>query len=697
MITNIPCAPAILLLLDEDESEDERKDAVAQHAYTNAVRDVLHTISLLESEKSRSLPPGPGNLSRELRRQQQMQNTALVRTVNDECSRERSNAGNTKSSLFPQVLGCGTLLGTSLRQITPNSRSFTSNKSRKAISISTDDFLDLADELERLNENLTRIGSSTGEEESKFLAVDAFDIHAVDDEKGKALKAKVQEAKVHFDGKDYGLCVKILTELTEVTAVERLNPYIFQNIAACYYCLEEWDRAVHATQRALHLNSSVDVGYRRLFRLFLITDRSQEAKDLVEVHKRKSYWSGEVSAMKAYTNYRSLYESHLYSFCMRELEALLCIIPCSAFETLKVQLLSLDSTADAVHYANERLQFYPKSVDLMYWRSELRFRLAFSSSTLKQVLQEFNVAAAETMDIRFRNGIKSVLQSMEVMKKVEEMLSQSTGGGCTYNPIWKELISFCTSELKSSYPRHDGLLQCLFAARCRAHLHEKNWYLALDDVSKALHYAEEGTSKGELFFLRALCEAQLQRWHDAVTDAEKASKILRTTAAEHQLKQLREQLRQYKERLKNKKESQFQFQEEKGFGRESTSQQKFRHSDSNHFSKKSSPSSLSDSDGESGTKKRSDESSKSNQNGKYSEQFSPKQVSPAHHLKNAFKVLFCTPTQDETEVKKAYRVLALKWHPDKWAGRDEKEKNEAEVRFKEIQNAYENIMSSLQQ
>lgn len=39
-------------------------------------------------------------------------------------------------------------------------------------------------------------------------------------------------------------------------------------------------------------------------------------------------------------------------------------------------------------------------------------------------------------------------------------------------------------------------------------------------------------------------------------------------------------------------------------------------------------------------------------------------------------------------LKKNYRTLSVKWHPDRWAGKSEKEQKEAEEKFKEISNAY---------
>jgi hypothetical protein len=40
------------------------------------------------------------------------------------------------------------------------------------------------------------------------------------------------------------------------------------------------------------------------------------------------------------------------------------------------------------------------------------------------------------------------------------------------------------------------------------------------------------------------------------------------------------------------------------------------------------------------------------------------------------------------DVKKAYRPLALKWHPDKWSGKSKEDQKAAEEKFKDIANAY---------
>lgn len=55
--------------------------------------------------------------------------------------------------------------------------------------------------------------------------------------------------------------------------------------------------------------------------------------------------------------------------------------------------------------------------------------------------------------------------------------------------------------------------------------------------------------------------------------------------------------------------------------------------------------------------------------------------------KDYYKILGVDKKATEQEIKKAYRALALKYHPDKNTGTEE-EKKEAEKKFKEISEAY---------
>ena len=54
-----------------------------------------------------------------------------------------------------------------------------------------------------------------------------------------------------------------------------------------------------------------------------------------------------------------------------------------------------------------------------------------------------------------------------------------------------------------------------------------------------------------------------------------------------------------------------------------------------------------------------------------------------------YKTLGVSKTAKDAEIKKAYRKLAKKWHPDRF--RDEKEKEKAERKFMKIAEAYETL------
>ena len=57
--------------------------------------------------------------------------------------------------------------------------------------------------------------------------------------------------------------------------------------------------------------------------------------------------------------------------------------------------------------------------------------------------------------------------------------------------------------------------------------------------------------------------------------------------------------------------------------------------------------------------------------------------------KDLYEILGVSKTASDDEIKKAYRKLAITLHPDRFANATDKEKKEAEDKFKEINKAYE--------
>ena len=58
---------------------------------------------------------------------------------------------------------------------------------------------------------------------------------------------------------------------------------------------------------------------------------------------------------------------------------------------------------------------------------------------------------------------------------------------------------------------------------------------------------------------------------------------------------------------------------------------------------------------------------------------------------NAYKILEIEKTATDEEVKKAYRTMAKKYHPDRVVTENEAIRKGAEEKFKEVQKAYETI------
>ena len=60
--------------------------------------------------------------------------------------------------------------------------------------------------------------------------------------------------------------------------------------------------------------------------------------------------------------------------------------------------------------------------------------------------------------------------------------------------------------------------------------------------------------------------------------------------------------------------------------------------------------------------------------------------------KDLYSILGVSKDVSDKDLKSAYRKLAKTWHPDKFGDKSDKEKREAEEKFKEITEAY-NVLS----
>ena len=60
-------------------------------------------------------------------------------------------------------------------------------------------------------------------------------------------------------------------------------------------------------------------------------------------------------------------------------------------------------------------------------------------------------------------------------------------------------------------------------------------------------------------------------------------------------------------------------------------------------------------------------------------------------MKDYYEILGVSKDASQEEIKKRYRTLALKMHPDRLVGKSDSEKKEVEDKFKEINDSYDFI------
>ena len=64
---------------------------------------------------------------------------------------------------------------------------------------------------------------------------------------------------------------------------------------------------------------------------------------------------------------------------------------------------------------------------------------------------------------------------------------------------------------------------------------------------------------------------------------------------------------------------------------------------------------------------------------------------PKKYTESAYRILEISPSATSTEIKKAYREMAKKYHPDKLKSKDPALIKGAQEKFQEVQKAYEAI------
>ncbi|CAG9572554.1 putative chaperone protein DNAj [Leishmania major strain Friedlin] len=510
--------------------------------------------------------------------------------------------------------------------------------------VDTNDFLKLAEALDTLADELNVNAALGGASPSlaadppakaarRNLNVDELDPLGVDGLMGVQLE-DAHEAHRLFGAKEYTAAMAAFLRVSSACLAHELTPALLNNVAVCHFVMEQWSACEAATRRVLAVDRTERYpSARRLVRVFISQGRLQEAQQAVSPHRDAIDWAAEVAAVKACTSYTNFYAAHQYSKALESLEVVLSLCPCGTLEAAKARLLSLENAAQAVSYAAQRSRAYATSTELHFCLWSLTFHSVTSVVGLDTLLADMQATPLGRSELRFRHLHTHIARCKEALAKLQVLKTARQ---------WREAATFVTQVLAEPF-LPDGLKGVMYYERARALAQQASWYATLDDTHRALSYTEAVSLRANMLLLVARCEEALGRLRDAVYHTEESLGLASNAAAVEQLRSLKA---------------------------------RWAHVQASTDAPRTTP------------RTTSKETPKPNTN---ANAFSP--VSRAS-LDVHYKTLSLPRSAGAAEVKKSYRALAIKWHPDRWCSASTEAIRTAESTFKTIQHAYEEIMKS---
>ncbi|CBZ25671.1 putative chaperone protein DNAj [Leishmania mexicana MHOM/GT/2001/U1103] len=508
--------------------------------------------------------------------------------------------------------------------------------------VDTNDFLKLAEALDTLADELNVNASLGGASPSltagppkkpvsRDLNVDELDPLGMDGLMGTQLD-DAQEAHRLFDAKEYAAAMAAFLSVSSGCLAHELTPALLNNVAACHFVMEQWSACEAITRRVLAVDATERYpSARRLVRVFISQGRLQEAQQAVSLHRDAIAWAAEVAAVKACASYTNFYAAHQYSKALESLEVVLSLCPCGTLEAAKARLLSLENAAQAVRYAAQRCRAYATSAELRFCLWSLTFHSVTSVAGLDTLLADMQATPLGKSELRYRHLRTYIARCKEAFAKLQGLRTAQQ---------WHEAATFVTQVLAEPF-LPDGLKGVMYYERARALAQQASWYAALDDTHRALSYTEAVSLRASMLLLIARCEEALGRLRDAVYHTEESLCLASNAAAVEQLRSLKAHL-----------------------AHEQTSTDAPRTTARTASKKTPKPKTTANA-------------------------FSPVSRAP---LDVHYKTLSLPRNASAAEVKKSYRALAIKWHPDRWCSASNEAIRIAESTFKTIQHAYEEIM-----
>jgi tetratricopeptide (TPR) repeat protein len=443
---------------------------------------------------------------------------------------------------------------------------------------------------------------------------------------------------------EWQAALPLWSQLIDLSAAPHMSHHLdttdalFNCRALCHFKLGNTRCALKDSQRCVEMNPNCVAAHRRIVRCHLLLLDSDSARSAFDTTRRlssaeSSSLSFEDDCIRTLSELMAARERRQPAIALRYATRLCELLHEAPFEEIRVELLVQLSPRDALDDAERLAEEFSMSSALWYWRGHLQFQLAASSDDLESA-QTSLLRAVSLSGIQGHAKAKHELQRL------------------------RSFDSRCTIA--------QGFIKT------------KRWRQALPEIESALTLPSIGTSlRAFLLSLRAQCNFSLQRYGECIVDcgvviahlprAEAEFRLLRAEsyvvlqqldlalrdvlAARHLAPQLA-RAEVLEERIKELIQ--------RGGG--------------------ASPPDDDDSDASNTCR------SRSAREGSTFPQPSPRL--PRCPTAPFYDTLGVRCDVSPSCISKAYRSLALRWHPDKWAGADPSEIRFAEERFKRINEAY---------
>jgi len=438
-----------------------------------------------------------------------------------------------------------------------------------------------------------------------------------------------QKGNELFKAKNY---TEAIEQYTSAINLDPNEPSYFANRAACYLGLKKFNLCIADCQQTINKKADFVKAWRRKALAHFSLGDMKEAKQAYEqAMKLDSSDSSLKDELKQVTRVEYLagevlanIERGEYRQALNNITSIEKINPDQI--DAKIKKIEVLSMLGENKQAIQLCQDYSRDLGTnssFLYAKGLALAYSGKSENAKKVWQE---ALRMDPDNKIcKQAIKKVNRQDEAKQKGNEKLKAGS---------YQEALNFYNEGLEVD-PHNPSMISQILNNRALIKMKQKNYSSALEDCSKAI---QRNPKYARAYLRRGDIKKEMGNSSDAVADFKKAHELDPELGADQR----------YASQQKRQQQSQ-------GFS-----------SGGNPFGGAGGFSGFNFGGGGGG------------------QQFQRPEPKPS---KDLYKVLGLEKDATEDQIKKAYRKLALKWHPDKFQG-NEKEKEEANNKFKEISEAY---------